>query len=190
MRIILFGPPGAGKGTQAKLMEKKLNVPQLSTGDMFRNAINNKTPLGIEVSAILESGQLVPDETVVNLVDETISQQAYQHGYILDGFPRTVPQAEAFDELLKKDNQKLDAFIALEVPEKELINRISSRGEGRSDDSPEKIKVRLNVYKDETSPVMSYYKDKGLFFKVDGVGTVEEIFGRILEAIDHRQNHI
>lgn len=183
MRIVLFGPPGAGKGTQAKLMEEKLGVPHLSTGDIFRSAIKNKTPLGVEVSKILESGKLVPDETVVNLIGETINQSVYQEGYILDGFPRTVPQAEAFDNLLEKNQKQLDAFISLEVPEDELIKRISSRGEGRSDDTPEKIKVRLDVYNEETAPVMKHYKEKGLYHKIDGVGTVEEIFGRILDAL-------
>ncbi|MEX2639840.1 MAG: adenylate kinase [Balneolales bacterium] len=179
MRIILFGPPGAGKGTQAKLMEEKFNIPQLSTGDMFRHAIKNKTPLGVKVSEILESGKLVPDETVVNLVGETLGQPAYQDGYILDGFPRTVPQAEAFDDLLKQRDQELDAFISLEVPEHELIKRISSREEGRPDDTPEKIKVRLDVYNEETAPVMDYYREKGVFHAVYGVGSVGEIFERI-----------
>lgn len=183
MRIILFGPPGAGKGTQAKLLEIKLDVPQLSTGDMFRSAIKNKTPLGVKVSEILASGQLVPDETVVNLVGETINQPAYQKGYILDGFPRTVPQAEAFDQLLKDNNQKLDAFITLEVPEGELITRISSRGEGREDDTPEKVKVRLDVYQEETAPVKEYYQAKGMLHSIDGVGTVEDIFERITEKL-------
>ncbi|MEX0779773.1 MAG: adenylate kinase [Balneolales bacterium] len=187
MRIILFGPPGAGKGTQAKLMENKLNIPHLSTGDIFRNAIKNKTPLGVEVSKILESGKLVPDVTVVNLVGETIKQPIYQNGYILDGFPRTVPQAEAFDKVLKENGQQLDAFISMEVPEDELIKRISSRGEGRSDDTPEKIKVRLDVYNKETAPVMNYYKEKGLYQSVNGVGTVEEIFEKILATLKKQQ---
>ncbi|MEX0772110.1 MAG: adenylate kinase [Balneolales bacterium] len=187
MRIILFGPPGAGKGTQAKLIEDKLDVPHLSTGDIFRSAIKNETPLGVEVSKILESGKLVPDETVVNLIGETIKRPDYQKGYILDGFPRTVPQAEAFDEVLKDNNQQLDAFISLEVPEEELIKRISSRGEGRLDDTPEKIKVRLDVYNEETAPVMNYYEEKGLFHRVEGVGTVEEIFENILAVLKKQQ---
>ncbi|MEX0684513.1 MAG: adenylate kinase [Balneolales bacterium] len=183
MRIILFGPPGAGKGTQAKLLEDRLDVPQLSTGDMFRSAIKNKTPLGVKVNSILASGQLVSDETVVNLVGESINQAIYQKGYILDGFPRTVPQAEAFDQLLMEKDQKIDAFIILEVPDEELISRISSRGEGREDDTPDKIKVRLDVYKDETAPVKDYYEDKGICHAVDGVGTVEDIFARIMEKL-------
>src|SRR5690606_1081117 len=143
MRLILFGPPGAGKGTQAKLLEESLNVPQLSTGDMFRNAIKNQTPLGVKVKAILDSGKLVSDEVVVEMVQETIAKPEFDNGYILDGFPRTVAQAEAFDALLANRGEKVDAFVAMEVPEDELVSRLVNRGQGREDDTPEKIKVRL-----------------------------------------------
>lgn len=183
MRLILFGPPGAGKGTQAKLLEEKLGILQLSTGDMFRNAIKNQTPLGIKVKSILDSGQLVSDEVVVEMVEETISKDIFADGYILDGFPRTVAQAEAFDAILSKRGEKIDAFIAMEVPDEELIGRLVNRGQGREDDTPEKIKVRLNIYESETSPVMNYYKKKGLYKSVNGLGTIDEIQHRLLEAI-------
>lgn len=183
MRIILFGPPGAGKGTQAKLLEESLQVPQLSTGDMFRSAIKNQTPLGVKVKAILDSGKLVSDEVVVEMVQETIAKSEYSKGYILDGFPRTVAQAEAFDALLADRGEKVDAFVAMEVPEEELVNRLVNRGQGREDDTPEKIKVRLKVYDNETAPVMEHYRKKGMFKSVNGLGTVEEIQQRLLEAI-------
>ncbi len=184
MRIILFGPPGAGKGTQAKLIEKEFNIPQLSTGDMFRAAIRNQTELGKKVKNILDSGQLVPDETVVELVEEALNDEKYVNGYILDGFPRTVPQARAFDERLKRNGRKLNAFLSLEVPDEELMKRILSRAEGRSDDTPEKVKVRLEVYNEETAPVLNFYKQKGVFQEINGLGTVDEIFERIKTVLN------
>lgn len=183
MRLILFGPPGAGKGTQAKLLEESLSIPQLSTGDMFRNAIKNQTPLGIKVKAILDSGKLVSDEVVVEMVQETIAKPEFEKGYILDGFPRTVAQAEAFDALLAARGEKLDAFIAMEVPEDELVTRLVNRGQGREDDTPDKIKVRLKVYDQETAPVMEHYNKKGLFKSVNGLGTIDEIQQRLLDAL-------
>lgn len=183
MRIILFGPPGAGKGTQAKLLEESLQVPQLSTGDMFRSAIKNQTPLGIKVKAIMDSGKLVSDEVVVEMVQETIAKPEYASGYILDGFPRTVAQAEAFDSLLANRCEKVEAFVAMEVPEEELVNRLVNRGQGREDDSPEKIKVRLKVYDQETAPVMEHYRKKGMFKSVNGLGTIDEIQQRLIKAI-------
>lgn len=183
MRLILFGPPGAGKGTQAKLLEEQLRVRQLSTGDMFRNAIKNQTPLGVKVKAIMDSGQLVGDDVVVEMVAETIAKPEYANGYILDGFPRTVAQAEALDAMLAKRGEKVDAFVAMEVPDDELINRLVNRGQGREDDTPDKIKVRLEVYKKETSPVRKYYEQKGQAHIINGLGTIEDIQQRILDAV-------
>ena len=179
MKIVLFGPPGAGKGTQAKLLVEKFGIKQLSTGDIFRSHIKNQTELGKKVKAILNSGKLVPDEVVVELVVDTVSQTDYNEGYILDGFPRTVVQAEHFDAFLKKSGSKIDACIGLEVPNEELMKRILSRGEGRADDTPEKVAIRLDVYDKETAPVMDYYKKTGVFTSINGVGTVDEIFSRI-----------
>jgi adenylate kinase len=183
MNIILFGPPGAGKGTQAKLLQDEFNIPHLSTGDIFRAAIKNKTPLGVKVKSILDSGELVPDQTVVDLVADELSKDKYQDGYILDGFPRTVVQAEAFDAFLEKNNDELDAFILLSVPEEELIKRILSRGEGRSDDTKGKVKTRLQVYREETQPVLKHYKKQGKVQEIDGIGTIDEIFGRIKNVL-------
>lgn len=183
MNIILFGPPGAGKGTQAKKLQDEYSIPHLSTGDIFRAAIKNKTPLGVEVKSILDSGELVPDETVVDLVAEELKKDKYTDGYILDGFPRTVVQAEAFDTFLENNNDSLDAFILLSVPEDELIKRILSRGEGRTDDTEEKVKTRLEVYQKETKPVMEYYKEQGKVQEINGIGTIDQIFKRITTAL-------
>ena len=183
MNIILFGPPGAGKGTQAALIQEEFSLPHLSTGNIFRAAIKNETPLGVKVKSILDSGELVPDETVVDLVAEELKNDTYENGCIFDGFPRTVGQARAFDSILSSRNKQVDAFILLSVPEEELIRRILSRGEGRSDDTEEKIKTRLEVYRKETEPVMNYYKEQGLVQEIDGIGSVEEIFKRIKSAL-------
>ena len=185
MRIIIFGPPGAGKGTQAKLISEEYNIPHLSTGEIFRSAIKNETKLGKEVKSILDSGDLVPDEKVVALVEEELKDSKYDDGYILDGFPRTIPQAEAFDRLLGKKGKKLDALIRLEVPQVELINRILTRGEGRTDDTPEKIKTRLQVYREETQPVLNHYKKQNIVEEVDGMGSIEEIFSRIKDTLSN-----
>jgi adenylate kinase len=184
MNIILFGPPGAGKGTQAKKLQNEFNIPQLSTGDIFRSAIKNETPLGVEVKSILDNGELVPDETVVDLVADELSKEKYEDGYILDGFPRTVNQAEAFDNFLEENNDSLDAFISLTVPEEELIKRILSRGEGRSDDTEEKVKTRLEVYRQETKPVLQHYQKQDKVQEIDGLGSIDEIFERIKDALN------
>lgn len=183
MRIIIFGPPGAGKGTQAKLIKEEYQIPHLSTGEIFRSAIKNETELGKKVTAILDAGDLVPDETVVALVEEELKKSTYDDGYILDGFPRTVAQAEAFDNILKQKGEQLDAFLTLEVPEEELVERILSRGEGRSDDTEEGVKKRLNVYLEETQPVLDHYKGQKVVKEIYGVGSVEEIFKRIQKAL-------
>jgi len=185
MRIIIFGPPGAGKGTQAKLISEKYGIPHLSTGEIFRSAIKNKTPLGKEVKSILDAGDLVPDDKVVALVEEELKNKKYDDGYILDGFPRTVPQAKAFDAILDKKDKSLDAFLQLEVPEDELVERILSRGEGRSDDTPEKVKNRLAVYYDETEPVLNYYKKQSVVQSINGVGSIDEIFDRITTTLEN-----
>lgn len=183
MNIILFGPPGAGKGTQAKKLQDEYSIPHLSTGDIFRAAIKNKTPLGVKVKSILDSGELVPDQTVVDLVADELSKEKYKDGYILDGFPRTVVQAKAFDAFLNKNNDSLDAFISLSVPEDELVKRILSRGEGRADDTEEKIKTRLKVYRKETEPVIEHYNKQDKVQKIDGMGSIDEIFDRIKAAL-------
>jgi len=183
MRIVIFGPPGAGKGTQAKLISEEYDIPHLSTGEIFRSAIKNETELGKEVKAILDAGELVPDDKVVALVKEKLKESKYDGGYILDGFPRTVPQAEAFDQILNEKGKRLDVFLQLDVPEEELVKRILSRGEGRSDDTPQKVKNRLKIYQKETQPVLDYYKKQDVVKKIDGVGSIKEIFNRIKRVL-------
>ncbi len=183
MNIILFGPPGAGKGTQAEKLISRFNIPHLSTGNIFRSNIKNQTPLGKKVKAILDDGKLVPDETVVEIVTDELQKDEYQKGVVLDGFPRTVIQATALDKFFSDNGSRIDAFVTLSVPEEELISRILSRGEGRSDDTPEKIKTRLQVYRNETEPVLNHYKKQNLVKVIDGVGSIDEIFDRILKAL-------
>jgi adenylate kinase len=184
MNIIIFGPPGAGKGTQAEKLIEHYHLPHLSTGNIFRENIKNETPLGKKVKSIMDDGKLVPDETVVELVADELQKDKYSNGVILDGFPRTVTQAKALDAFFEENNKKIDAFLTLDVPENELIKRILNRGEGRSDDTPEKIKTRLNVYREETEPVLNYYQEKGQAIAIDGTGTIDVIFDRIKTALD------
>lgn len=183
MNIILFGAPGAGKGTQAEKMVDHFEIPHLSTGNIFRENIKNNTELGNKVKSIMAEGKLVPDDTVVELVIDELSKNKYNNGVILDGFPRTVKQAEALDNFLAENGKEIDAFVTLTVPEKELISRILSRGQGRADDTPEKIKTRLQVYHNETEPVLNYYQKKGVVIEIDGIGSIEEIFDRIDSAL-------
>ena len=183
MNIILFGPPGAGKGTQAELMINHFSLAHLSTGNMFRSAIQNKTPLGVKVKSILDSGELVSDEVVVDLVQEETAKDIYRKGCVFDGFPRTVAQAKSFDQMLANKNTAVHTLISLVVPEEELINRILSRGQGRTDDTVEGIKNRLTVYENETKPVLDYYEKQGLVNVIDGTGSVESVFERIKNVI-------
>lgn len=179
MEIIIFGPPGAGKGTQAGRIKEEFNIAHLSTGRIFREAINHETTLGKKVESILDSGRLVPDELVSALVEEELCKPEYDDGYVLDGFPRTIGQAKAYDCFLDGNNEQLNACLFLNVPEQELIKRILSRGEGRSDDTEEKVKTRLQVYRDKTEPVREHYEKQGVVKTIGGVGSVDEVFGRI-----------
>ena len=183
MNIILFGPPGAGKGTQAEYIVNHFGLAHLSTGNMFRSAIQNKTSLGVKVKSILDAGELVSDDVVVDLVQEETIKDIYLAGCVFDGFPRTVVQAESFDQILVNKNTAVDALISLVVPEEELINRILSRGQGRSDDTVEGVKNRLTVYENETKPVLDYYEKQGLVNVIDGTGSVESVFERIKNVI-------
>ena len=183
MNIILFGPPGAGKGTQAEYIVNHFGLAHLSTGNMFRSAIQNETPLGIKVKSILDAGELVSDDVVVDLVQEETIKDIYLAGCVFDGFPRTVVQAESFDQILVNKNTAVDALISLVVPEEKLINRILSRAQGRSDDTVEGVKNRLTVYQNETKPVLDYYEKQRLVKVIDGTGSVESVFERIKNVI-------
>lgn len=181
MRLILLGPPGAGKGTQAEKMVAKLGIPQISTGDMLRQAREEKTELGLKAASFMKSGALVPDEVVVGIVQERLKKEDCRLGYILDGFPRSVSQAEVLDATLAGLSQGLTAVISLTVPEEELITRLLARK--REDDNEEVIKERLKVYKQQTQPLVDYYRSRELVKEIDGMGTIDEIFERILDAL-------
>jgi len=181
MRLILLGPPGAGKGTQAEKIVAKLGIPQISTGDMLRQAREEKTALGLKAESFMKSGALVPDEVVVGIVQERLNREDCRLGYILDGFPRSVTQAEALDATLAGLSQGLTAVISLTVPEEELMTRLLARK--REDDNEEVIKERLKVYKQQTQPLIDYYRSRELVKEIDGLGTIDEIFDRILDAL-------
>ncbi len=181
LNLILTGPPGAGKGTQAKLLAKRLGIPQIATGEILREAVASGSELGQRVQAIMQRGELVPDEVVIEIVDERLAREDCAPGFILDGFPRTRDQAEALERLLGRARREPVRVVSLEVPEDVLRQRILERGEGRADDTEETIATRLEVYRQQTAPVLDYFRS-GLL-RIDGVGSVEEISARIVEAI-------
>jgi adenylate kinase len=180
VRVVLLGPPGAGKGTQAQKLSEKLGIPQISTGDLFRKNITEGTPLGLEAKRYLDAGDLVPSELTNKLVEDRIEQPDATDGFILDGYPRSVEQAKALDEMLKNHNTKLDAVLEFQVSEEELFTRLKSRG--RADDTEEVIHNRMQVYRDETSPLLEYYSHNNLQ-AVDAVGGLDEVFARALRAL-------
>ncbi|HET9718197.1 MAG TPA: adenylate kinase [Pseudolabrys sp.] len=195
MRLILLGPPGAGKGTQAQRLTTRYKIVQLSTGDMLRAAVAAGTPVGLRAKSIMEKGELVPDDVVVAIVAERIDQPDARRGFVLDGFPRTVPQAEALDRLLADRGLKLDAVIELKVDEGILLDRIErrvaemlSRGEKiRADDNPEVLKGRLAAYRAQTAPLTDYYSRKGLLEAVDGMASIDEVTAAINRLLRSRK---
>jgi adenylate kinase len=180
VRVVLLGPPGAGKGTQAQKLADKFGIPQISTGDLFRENISAGTPLGLEAKRYLDAGDLVPSSLTNALVEDRINQPDAVDGFILDGYPRSVDQAETLDEMLQKHGTKLDAVVEFQVCEEELLKRL--KGRGRADDTEEVIHNRLQVYRDETEPLLEYYRHNNLQ-AVDAVGTVDEVFARALRAL-------
>ena len=215
MHLILFGAPGAGKGTQAKLISKEYGIPQISTGDMLREAVRLQTDLGKKAESIMAAGQLVPDDLMLKLIEERITKPDCSNGFILDGFPRTIPQAEALSQLMKRLNLPPFTCLEISVPEDVLIKRLSSRKTcsqcgadynpatnpapadmicpvcggkiiTRSDDNEETVKNRLNVFKQQTGPVKDYYAKAGNFFSVDGNKSVEEVFAAIKKILDEQ----
>ena len=188
MRLILLGPPGAGKGTQAQRIVEKYGIPQLSTGDMLRAAVANKTPIGLQAKAVMESGGLVSDDIVVGIVEDRISEADAQKGFILDGFPRTVAQAEALDTMLTRKGVKLSGCVELVVDETKLVDRIVRRAEEakaagqpvRKDDDPEVFKTRLAAYHRDTAAVTPYYKAKGMLKTVDGMQPIDGVTASLM----------
>ncbi|MFJ8021158.1 adenylate kinase [Streptomyces sp. NPDC096311] len=213
MRIVLVGPPGAGKGTQAAFLAKNLGIPHISTGDLFRANISQGTELGKQAKAYMDAGKLVPDEVTIGMAKDRMEQPDAANGFLLDGFPRNVSQAEALDEMLKAEGMKLDAVLDLEVPEDEVVKRIAGRRicrndsshvfhvtykqpkkEGvcdvcggelyqRDDDSEETVRTRLEVYHTQTEPIIDYYAAQGLVVTISALGKVEEVTGRAMEAL-------
>ena len=185
MNLILFGPPAAGKGTQAKRLVTERGMVQLSTGDMLRAARASGSPLGLKVAGIMDSGALVSDEIVVSLIEERLPETQAAGGAIFDGFPRTVAQAQALDVMLKSKGEQIDKVVRLKVDDQALLDRIAKRfaEEGRADDNPESFKVRLAAYNAQTAPLLPFYSSQGKLFEVDGMASVEEVANAISAAL-------
>lgn len=189
MNLVLFGPPGAGKGTQAKLLSEQRGLPQLSTGDMLRAAIAAGTELGKRCKTIMDRGDLVPDEIVIGIIAERYDQPDCQGGAIFDGFPRTIAQAEALDRMLAQRGLKIDRVIELKVNDEILLRRVEQRikesgGATRADDTPETLKARLKVYYKNTAPLIAYYRNQGKLQTVDGMAPIEEVARSIKAVLD------
>lgn len=213
MRLIFFGPPGAGKGTQAQRLIGEKGIPQISTGDLLRANRAQKTPLGVEAQKFMDQGLLVPDDLVIGMVDARLSEPDCEGGYVLDGFPRTVAQAVALDELLNRRGTSIDKVLVLVVPDDLIVDRIVGRRSckacgsvfhvrfsppreqgvcdacgsalsQRADDTEDKVRVRLNEYAHNTAPVAAYYKQRGLVSEVDGVGAIDDVYGRLKTALE------
>jgi len=186
MRLVLLGAPGSGKGTQATRLREHLQVPHISTGDLLRGAVAAATPLGLKAKAVMEAGNLVSDEIVLGMLEERLGKDDARAGFVLDGYPRNLAQARALDELLARLKQPVDIAVQLDVDTNLLVERIAGRAalEGRADDTPESVRNRLNVYNEQTAPVVDFYRQKGNLVCLDGVGSMDEVFNRIVEAIN------
>jgi adenylate kinase len=185
LNLILLGAPGSGKGTQGVLLTRRLSIPKVATGDLIRDAMKNNTPLGRQAKEFYDQGSLVPDEVVLGLIEEVLQAPAAANGIIMDGFPRTQAQAEAVDRLLHDRGRQVDRVLLIDVPEDELVKRMGGRAaqEGRSDDTPEAFRRRLSVYREQTAPLVAYYRERGLVTVINGLGTVAEISERIQGAL-------
>lgn len=186
MRLLILGAPGAGKGTQAAHIAKRLDIPAISTGDIFRKNIAEETDLGLKVKSILSSGGFVPDDVTIDIVRDRLTEPDAQSGFLLDGFPRTPGQVEALDEMLSDQGASLDSVIELTVDTDEVVQRLLQRAEdqGRSDDTEEVIRDRMSLYAEETAPLSSIYRSRGLLVHVDGMGEVDEVTDRVFRALD------
>lgn len=184
MKLILFGPPGAGKGTQANFIAEKYNVAHISTGDVLREAVKNKTEVGLRAKSFMDKGELVPDSVVIEIIKQKLTS-LIDMKFMLDGFPRTLPQAEALDKMLGELGVNLDVVVFLDVDDEEVVQRIMKRQEleSRQDDTEDVVRNRLNVYRDQTSPLGEFYNNKAILKKINGVGSVEDISEKIDEVL-------
>jgi len=183
--ILILGAPGSGKGTQGKILAERLGLPKITTGDLIRQAMQDGTPLGLEAKKYYDEGKLVPDSIVLNMIKEELVRPEAKDGAILDGFPRTAAQAELVDRTLGERGQRLNHILLLDVTEEELVRRLRARAqvEGRTDDSPEAVATRLQVYQRDTAPLIAHYAQRGIVHRVPGTGTVDEIAGEIKRII-------
>ena len=186
LRALLLAPPGAGKGTQGDRLAEVYDVPHLATGDMLRRHVAEHTPVGLEAKRFMDGGELVPDRLVVDLVARHLAGPEPLPGFVLDGFPRTLPQAKTAYDWGRAHDRTFDAVVSLDVPEDELVRRLLERGRraGRTDDTEDTIRRRLTVYKKNTQPLLDFYRDRGVLLEIDGTGTVEEVTTRIRDALD------
>lgn len=189
MRLLILGPPGAGKGTQAVRVAERFGVPAISTGDIFRQNIRDETPLGQKVKAIIDSGQYVPDEVTNDLVRDRLAQDDARGGFLLDGYPRTADQVRELDDILAGQGLALEHVLELTVDTEEVVARLLKRAEtdGRSDDTEDVIRTRQQVYAEQTAPLLDVYRERGLLVQVDGTGEVDEVTERVLAALDGRR---
>lgn len=187
-RLLLIGPPGAGKGTQAALLGEFYGIPAISTGDIFRANVKNETPLGVEAKGYMDRGEYVPDSLTNALVKDRLAQDDAQKGFLLDGYPRTIDQVHQLDGFLQEMGKKLDVVVQLTADTEELIRRLSKRAEeqGRTDDTPEVIRRRQEVYEEQTAPLIDVYLSRSVVAKINGLGEVEEVTARIIEALEAR----
>ena len=181
MIVVLFGPPGAGKGTQADLLRDKLNLLHLSTGDILRSEVSNQSELGVIAKKYMDDGELLPDDLIISMIKNKIQSDTESSGFLLDGFPRTISQAKALDDMLKENSLTLNKVVSLEVEDEELIKRLLSRG--RADDNEETIKNRLEVYKNQTLPIKDYYKASNILIEIKGDDSIEEVSSNIFNSI-------
>ena len=186
MRIVLLGPPGSGKGTQATMLVEQLKLPHISTGALLRNAAKRGTALGLQAKAITDKGELVPDDIMSDMIEERLSRDDVANGFILDGYPRNVSQAESLDAMLERLNTPADEAIHIDIDPEQIIKRIAKRAkeEGRSDDTEETVRNRMRVYEEQTAPVADYYAERGLLTRVLGNGDKEEVLQRILSVLN------
>lgn len=181
MHLVFFGPPGAGKGTQAQKIVSDFGIPQISTGDILRAAVKNETPLGKQAGPLMAAGKLVPDELVIGIVEERLKEKDCAKGFLLDGFPRTIPQAQSLEVVLQKSGKRIEHVVSLEVPDAVIHERM--KGRGRADDSPETVQKRLDEFRKLTAPLKAYYQERGLLRTINGVGSLDEIYASIRQSI-------